>query len=154
MDYSFDCTQIVTVKRVEGRTDHDEVCKTLTKIWGNAVLTGNQIQVEKSQYVSLFSKSTVDIFEFKDEEFQGEFEDWKNVEDIPERIMVFESCIAKLIEYDYDVEKVFVIQTPSEESARIHETSIEPLSVALYRKSMFYTEEGAGCEVLIVNLDR
>lgn len=151
MDYSFDCTQFVVVSGAKHPAREDNVCSALAEIWGEAVLTGDNIQAEKSKYVSLHSKTHVKLFEFEDKEFLGEFEGWSDIEQVPERVIKFEDCILKLIEYGYDVEKVFIIQIPSEKAERVYETKTKPLSKALYCMSLFYTGEGAGCETLVVS---
>ncbi|KJZ13315.1 hypothetical protein TW85_13950 [Marinomonas sp. S3726] len=154
MDYPFDCTQIVAVSRKNSLVSENDVCGALSKVWGGSVIKSDKIHAAKSEYVALYCKAPVELFEFQDKEFQGEFEDWNDIESVPERVTDFENCISMLLMYGYDVEKIFIIQTPSEDADRVCETSLDSLSKALYCMSLFYTGDGAGCETLIVNFDR
>ena len=152
MDYQFDCTQIVVISKKNSLVRENDVCDTLSKIWRGTVIKSDKIHAAKSQYIALHCKAPVELFEFQDKEFQGEFEDWIDIETPPERVTDFENCISMLLKYGYDVEKIFIIQTPSEDVDKVYETRLEPLSKALYCMSLFYTGNGAGCETLIVNL--
>ncbi|BFN33306.1 hypothetical protein VHTUMSATKI_35010 [Vibrio harveyi] len=154
MDYPFDCTQIVAVSRKSSLVSENDVCGALSMVWGGAVINSDKIHSAKSKYVALHCKAPVELFEFQDKEFQGEFEDWNDIESVPERVTDFENCISMLLKYGYDVEKIFIIQTPSEDADRVYETSLESLSKALYSMSLFNTGDGAGCETFIVNCGR
>lgn len=154
MDYSFDCTQVVAVRKTNRLEEPEfgEVCQSLSRIWGGNVKTKKQIEPVKTEYIQLYCDTSLELFEFEDKEFVGEFEDWQDIKQVPERITKFIECISKLAEYGYDIEKVFVINTPTNINGRVYETTIEPLSDAIYCMSLFYTGDGAGCETLIINL--
>lgn len=154
MDYPFDCTQLIAVSTKDVLADSKTVCESLSGIFGGAVLTGDEIQLEKKWFADLFCDNPIVLFEFKDQEFQGEFEDWEFVEQIPDRIDQFIDCVKKLFEYGYDVLKIFIIQTPSTSDVRVFQTTIEPLSKALFIKSLFYTGDAAGCETLVIGVKK
>ena len=153
MNFSFDCTQLVGVRRGSNSLDPSDTCKLLSEIWEADVKYADQIESVKMKYIREYSKLSLELFEFLDKEFIGEFEDWQDVQFIPKRIRQFEACIKTLSEFGYVVEIVCIINTPTQNQDRVHETTSEALIDALYSMSLFHTGEGAGCETLIVNLD-
>ena len=154
MNYSFDCAQFIVVLPSSGIKSGIDTCKALFDIWGDTVICDEQIHTSKNDYIKQFCDEAATIFELTDKEFHGEFEDWEDSKKIPARILQFERCVKKLLNMGFTDVKVFVVETPSRDNDRIFEvkTNINHLSEALYKKSLFYTEDGAGCEVLIVNV--
>lgn len=153
MNYSFDCAQFI-VANSSGTKSGIKTCKSLFDIWGNTVLCDEQIHNAKNDYIKQFCDEAVMIFELTDKEFHGEFEDWEDLKKIPARVLQFESCVKKVLTMGLTGVKVFIVEIPSRDNDRIFEvkTNINHLSEALYKKSFFYTEDRAGCEVLIVNV--
>ncbi|MEQ5777138.1 hypothetical protein J4E05_16560 [Thalassospira sp. NFXS8] len=154
MEYSFDCSQLVAVRRSSGSLAPSEACRILSEVWDGEVKYEDQIDSAKVNYLRRYNGPSLELFEFVDKEFIGEFEDWHDANHVPRRVEQFEDCIKKFMRCGYGVETVFIINTPTESQSRVHRTASNSLLGALYAMSLFYTDEGAGCEVLIVNLKK
>lgn len=154
MNYSFDCSQLVAVRRSAGSLEPSEACRLLSEVWKGKVKYKEQIDSAKVKYVRQYCESSLELFDFVDKEFIGEFEDWQDIDHVPQRIIQFEDCIKTFIGCGYDVEMVFIINTPTESQNRVHQTTSKVLLDELYTMSLFYTDEGAGCETLIISLKK
>lgn len=154
MDCPFDCSQFVIAKRCVTGLDNSEVCRRLSEIWGMGVRAKKQIDTVKVKYVQSYSQTSSELFEFEDQEFMGEFEEWQNVTQVPKRVAQFKNCVSKLAEFGYDVEKIVIVNTPTDKPDRIYRVTEKSLVNALYCMSLFYTGKEAGCETLIFTLEK
>ena len=151
MDYEFDCSQFVATRNPVSEVSED-IVNELTSHWGSDVLVGTNIPSIKRNYLRIIDNLSGLLFEFVDEEFQGEFENWEFISEIPDRVKIFAECTDILKHYNYEVLSIYVVQTPTKDKNRIYETSASPLAKGLYCKSLSYYGPGAGCETLIVRL--
>lgn len=92
---AFDCTQFICIK--SKLLSEEIINKTflLFEIIGFDVVLGNDIKYNKTRYLKqqLLSEGYDYICELINKEFVGEYEDWKEINNIPSSIMSFISII-------------------------------------------------------------
>ncbi|KYG60021.1 hypothetical protein [Planococcus maritimus] len=78
----FDCSQLLTFVEKE-KNDYDKIFENLQKD-GYIVSSKNQIEERKLEYLKDYLGE--EVIEIVDQEFQGEFEDWKEKENMPQKL--------------------------------------------------------------------
>ncbi|MBH0171446.1 hypothetical protein [Fictibacillus sp. 18YEL24] len=154
MSYTnFDCTQLLTFQ-----TD-DLNCKRTIKAqfeqMGFIVSADGQISPNKLKYFKEYLNDLV--IELEDKEFIGEFEDWKDVDDLPDRIELFIMKLNNILNKSKIQElKLFIV---SDASDNINEDDVTHVSSSLqnFKKTLFLMSAwnfDVKTSVLIINVYR
>lgn len=113
----FDCSQLLTFTERK-MNDYEKVFESLQKE-GYIVASKQQIEEEKLEYLRNYLGEKV--IEIVDQEFQGEFEDWKEKENVPKKL---NNLICKLKEVqayfqDHKFKIIFVNNATEDKSEDI-----------------------------------
>ena len=104
MDENFDCTQFITFN-----DNGDDVLKKMHYVFENSdftILPKSKIQAVKLNY---FSQDLCEyVFELVNDEFLGDFDDWKEIDCIPNSIQDFILEITKVVEFGAEDLKVIL----------------------------------------------
>ena len=107
----FDCSQLLTFVEKE-KNDYDKVFENLQKE-GYIISSKDQIEKEKLEYLKYYLGEKV--IEIVDQELQGEFEDWKEKEKIPQKLRDLIYKLEQLQVYFYNASfKLIIVSNATE----------------------------------------
>ncbi|PLR77519.1 hypothetical protein CU633_09980 [Bacillus sp. V3-13] len=145
----FDCTQFLTFN-MKGKVDIENILQIFNKLDFSFQI--GDIEYKKRQYLKKWIKST--LVELKNDEFIGEFEEWKEKDNIPVPIIEFANCIQGIAE-DERVDNLTLILVhyvyEQEENNKLFEITINPSKIieGLYHASVF----GNSGNIVILNIE-
>ncbi|MCJ8315094.1 MAG: hypothetical protein HRU38_23795 [Saccharospirillaceae bacterium] len=151
----FDCTQIVTAVRNTTVFSELHICELLSDIFENEVIHETGIKPIKADYIRQYVGSKPVIFEFKDLEFQGEFEDWEDSNLLPYKVNQFVNSINKLVELGYAQIQIFITASVPENGDELTlkiDTSLADFPKALFRYSHCCFDDVGGWNEVIINI--
>lgn len=138
----FDSTQFVTFDLTNGEALEVRDVINEFKDQGFSVLDNSEIKQKKLTYLSKYLSS--EVVELEQSEFLGEFEDWKDKEEIPIKVLSLSNSVKKLANSGcVNNLKVILIEYASEDKERdhIHEENVNitelPGKLFLASKSCF-----------------
>ena len=161
MKIIFDCSQFLVGcnprKEIKIKSQHDDLKNIFNEWWGKKIFIDSEISEVKLNFVRGCLNSTVSAYiflELQNEEFIGEFEDWKKVEHVPQKILNFEKSIKTFVNYG-GFEQVYCFLVSSVSTGvrpYITDCTLDGLRNKLWIKSHHYFGDGAYSDILIIRI--
>ena len=143
--FAFDCSQFIAIRL----SDPEARIGSLSE---DALRIAPLVDESKRQYLEkvLKLRGDLQIWEVGDEEFQGEFEEWDDVESTPPRLGLLIDLVLKLAPISDHLDFVLV-QSATVNTDRVWrcECSAPEFRSKLFVKSIYSVEEGSSAEVAI-----